>query len=85
MNCFDETQAFFNFMETEDVLSDKEFIKQATYWRRKYKEYAEESYQLMIHALTYSEYETAHRDYHVYKNRVTEIEEAAKTRELILL
>ena len=85
MDRIDETQAFFQFMETEDVLSDKEFIKQATYWCRKYKEYAEESYQLMIHSLTYSEYEIAHRDYLIYKNRVTEIEEAAKTRDLILL
>lgn len=85
MNAFDETQSFFQFMETEDTLSNMDFIKQATYWCRKYKEYAEESYQLMIHSLTYSEYEIAHRDYLVYKNRVTEIEEAAKTRDLILL
>lgn len=85
MNRFDETQSFFQFMETEDTLSDKEFIKQATYWRKKYKEYAEEDYQLMIRSLTYQEYEIAHRDYRVHKDRVTEIEEAAKTRGLILL
>ena len=44
MNAFDEAQAFFQFMETEDTLSNMDFIKQATYWCRKYKEYAEDSY-----------------------------------------
>lgn len=85
MNRFDETQSFFQFMETEDTLSDKEFIKQATYWRKKYKEYAEENYQRMIRSLTYQEYEIAHRDYRVYQDRIVEIEEAAETRGLILL
>ena len=85
MDRFDETQSFFQFMEMEDTLSDNEFIKQATYWHRKYKEYAEDEYQLMIRSLTYQEYETSHRDYRIYKDRVTEIEEAAKTRDLILL
>lgn len=27
MNAFDETQSFFQFMETEDKLSDMDFIK----------------------------------------------------------
>ena len=85
MNHFDETQKFFQFMETEDTLTDAEFVKQATYWHRKYKEYAEDNYQLMIRSLSYSEYEISHRDYRVYKDRVEEIEEAAKTRGLILL
>ena len=85
MNHFDETQKFFQFMETEDKLTNEEFVKQATYWHRKYKEYAEDNYQLMIRSLSYSEYEISHRDYHVYEDRVEEIEEAAKTRGLILL
>lgn len=85
MSCYDETQKFFQFMETEDKLTDEEFVKQATYWHRKYKEYAEDNYQLMIRSLSYQEYEIAHRDYRVYKDRVEEIEEAAKTRGLILL
>ena len=85
MSCYDETQKFFQFMETEDKLTDEEFVKQATYWHRKYKEYAEDNYQLMIRSLSYSEYDIAHRDYHVYEDRVEEIEEAAKTRGLILL
>ena len=85
MSCYDETQKFFQFMETEDKLTDEEFAKQATYWHGKYKEYAEDNYQLMIRSLSYPEYEIAHRDYLVYKGRVEEIEEAAKTRGLILL
>ena len=95
MSRYDETQKFFQFMETEDKLTDEEFVKQATYWHRKYKEYAEDNYQLMIRSLSnyqlmirslsYSEYEIAHRDYRLYKDRVEEIEEAAKTRGLILL
>ena len=85
MSCYDETQKFFQFMETEDKLTDDEFVKQATYWLRKYKEYAEDNYQLMIRSLSYQEYEIAHRDYRLYKDRVEEIEEAAKTRGLILL
>lgn len=85
MNRFDETQKFFQFMEKEDTLSNGDFIKQATYWRKKYKEYAEDNYQLMIRSLSYQEYEIAHRDYRVYKDRVEEIEKAAKTRGLILL
>lgn len=85
MSCYDETQKFFQFMETEDKLTDEEFVKQATYWHRKYKEYAEDNYQLMIRSLSYQEYEIAHRDYRLYKDRVEEIEEAAKTRGLILL
>ena len=85
MSHFDETQKFFQFMETEDKLTDEEFVKQATYWHRKYKEYAEDNYQLMIRSLSYQEYEIAHRDYRLYKDRVEEIEEAAKTRGLILL
>ena len=85
MSYYDETQKFFQFMETEDKLTDEEFVKQATYWHRKYKEYAEDNYQLMIRSLSYQEYEIAHRDYRVYKDRVEEIEEAAKTRGLILL
>lgn len=85
MNRFDESQKFFQFMEKEDTLSNEDFIKQATYWLRKYKEYAEDNYQLMIRSLSYQEYEIAHRDYRVYKDRVEEIEEAAKTRGLILL
>lgn len=85
MNRFDESQKFFQFMEKEDTLSNEDFIKQATYWRKKYKEYAEDNYQLMIRSLSYQEYEIAHRDYRVYKNRIEEIEEAAKTRGLILL
>lgn len=85
MSRYDETQKFFQFMEIEDKLTDEEFVKQATYWHRKYKEYAEDNYQLMIRSLSYQEYEIAHRDYRVYKDRVEEIEEAAKTRGLILL
>lgn len=85
MNRFDETQKFFQFMEKEDTLTNEDFIKQATYWRKKYKEYAEDNYQLMIRSLSYQEYEIAHRDYRVYKDRVEEIEEAAKTRGLILI
>ena len=85
MSYYDETQKFFQFMETEDKLTDEEFVKQATYWHRKYKEYAEDNYQLMIRSLSYQEYEIAHRDYRLYKDRVEEIEEAAKTRGLILL
>lgn len=85
MNRFDESQKFFQFMEKEDTLINEDFIKQATYWRKKYKEYAEDNYQLMIRSLSYQEYEIAHRDYRVYKDRVEEIEEAAKTRGLILL
>lgn len=85
MNRFDESQKFFQFMEKEDTLSNEDFIKQATYWLRKYKEYAEDNYQLMIRSLSYQEYEIAHRDYRVYKDRIEEIEEAAKTRGLILL
>lgn len=85
MNRFDESQKFFQFMEKEDTLSNEDFIKQATYWRKKYKEYAEDNYQLMIRSLSYQEYEIAHRDYRVYKNRIEEIEEAAKTRGLILI
>ena len=85
MSRYDETQKFFQFMETEDKLTDEEFVKQATYWHRKYKEYAEDNYQLMIRSLSYSEYEIANRDYRLYKDRVEEIEEAAKTRGLILL
>lgn len=85
MNRFDETQKFFQFMEKEDTLSNEDFIKQAAYWHKKYKEYAEDNYQLMIRSLSYQEYEIAHRDYRVYKDRVEEIEEAAKTRGLILL
>lgn len=85
MNRFDESQKFFQFMEKEDTLTNEDFIKQATYWRKKYKEYAEDNYQLMIRSLSYQEYEIAHRDYRVYKDRVEEIEEAAKTRGLILL
>lgn len=85
MNRFDESQKFFQFMEKEDTLTNEDFIKQATYWRKKYKEYAEDNYQLMIRSLSYQEYEIAHRDYRVYKNRIEEIEEAAKTRGLILL
>lgn len=85
MSYYEETHKFFKFMEIEDVLTDEEFVKQATYWRRKYKEYAEDNYQLMIRSLSYQEYEIAHRDYRVYKDRVEEIEEAAKTRGLILL
>ena len=85
MSCYDETQKFFQFMETEDKLTDEEFVKQATYWHGKYKEYAEDNYQLMIRSLSYQEYEISHRDYLVYKDRVEEIEEAAKTRGLILL
>lgn len=84
MSRFDETQKFFQFMEKEDTLTDEDFIKQATYWRKKYKEYAKDNYQLMIRSLSYQEYEIAHRDYRVYKDRVEEIEEAAKTRGLIL-
>ena len=84
MSCYDETQKFFQFMETEDKLTDVEFAKQATYWHGKYKEYAEDNYQLMIRSLSYSEYEIAHRDYLVYKGRVEEIEEAAKTRGMII-
>lgn len=85
MSYYEETHKFFKFMEIEDVLTDEEFVKQATYWHRKYKEYAEENYQLMIRSLSYQEYEIAHRDYRLYKDRVEEIEEAAKTRGLILL
>lgn len=85
MNRFDESQKFFQFMEKEDTLSNEDFIKQATCWHKKYKEYAEDNYQLMIRSLSYQEYEIAHRDYRVYKDRVEEIEEAAKTRGLILL
>lgn len=85
MSYYEETHKFFKFMEIEDVLTDEEFVKQATYWLRKYKEYAEENYQLMIQSLSYQEYELAHRDYRLYKDRVEEIEEAAKTRGLILL
>ena len=85
MSYYEETHKFFKFMEIEDVLTDEEFVKQATYWHRKYKEYAEDNYQLMIRSLSYQEYEIAHRDYRVYKDRVEEIEEAAKTRGLILL
>lgn len=85
MNRFDESQKFFQFMEKEDTLSNEDFIKQATYWRKKYKEYAEDNYQLMIRSLSYQEYEIAHRDYRIYKDRIEEIEEAAKTRGLILL
>lgn len=85
MSYYEETHKFFKFMEIEDVLTDEEFVKQATYWLRKYKEYAEENYQLMIRSLSYQEYELAHRDYRLYKDRVEEIEEAAKTRGLILL
>ena len=84
MSCYDETQKFFQFMETEDKLTDEEFAKQATYWHSKYKEYAEDNYQLMIRALSYQEYEIAHTDYRVYKDRVEEIEEAAKTRGMII-
>ena len=47
MNRFDETQKFFQFMEKEDTLSNEDFIKQATYWHKKYKEYAEDNYQLI--------------------------------------
>lgn len=85
MSYYEETHKFFKFMEIEDVLTDEEFVKQATYWHRKYKEYAEENYQLMIRSLSYQEYELAHRDYRLYKDRVEEIEEAAKTRGLVLL
>ena len=85
MSYYEETHKFFKFMEIEDVLTDEEFVKQATYWLRKYKEYAEDNYQLMIRSLSYQEYELAHRDYQLYKDRVEEIEEAAKTRGLILL
>lgn len=85
MSHFDESQKFFQFMEKEDTLSNEDFIKQAAYWRKKYKEYAEDNYQLMIRSLSYQEYEIAHRDYRVYNDRVEEIEEAAKTRGLILL
>ena len=85
MSYYEETHKFFKFMEIEDILTDEEFVKQATYWHRKYKEYAEDNYQLMIRSLSYQEYEIAHRDYRVYKDRVEEIEEAAKTRGLILL
>lgn len=85
MSHFDESQKFFQFMEKEDTLSNEDFIKQATYWRKKYKEYAEDNYQLMIRSLSYQEYEIAHRDYRVYQDRIEEIEEAAKTRGLILL
>lgn len=85
MSYYEETHKFFKFMEIEDVLTDEEFVKQATYWHKKYKEYAEENYQLMIRSLSYQEYELAHRDYRLYKDRVEEIEEAAKTRGLILL
>lgn len=85
MSYYEETHKFFKFMEIEDVLTDEEFVKQATYWHRKYKEYAEDNYQLMIRSLSYQEYEIAHRDYRLYKDRVEEIEEAAKTRGLILL
>ena len=85
MSYYEETHKFFKFMEIEDVLTDEEFVKQATYWHRKYKEYAEDNYQLMIRSLSYQEYEVAHRDYRLYKDRVEEIEEAAKTRGLILL
>lgn len=85
MSYYEETHKFFKFMEIEDVLTDEEFVKQATYWLRKYKEYAEDNYQLMIRSLSYQEYELAHRDYRLYKDRVEEIEEAAKTRGLILL
>ena len=85
MSYYEETHKFFKFMEIEDVLTDEEFVKQATYWLRKYKEYAEDNYQLMIRSLSYQEYEIAHTDYRVYKDRVEEIEEAAKTRGLILL
>lgn len=85
MSYYEETHKFFKFMEIEDVLTDEEFVKQATYWLRKYKEYAEDNYQLMIRSLSYQEYEIAHRDYRLYKDRVEEIEEAAKTRGLILL
>lgn len=85
MNRFDESQEFFQFMEKEDILTNEDFIKQAAYWRNKFKEYAEDNYQLMIRSLSYQEYEIAHIDYRVYKDRVEEIEEAAKTRGLILL
>lgn len=85
MNRFDESQKFFQFMEKEDTLTNEDFIKHATYWRKKYKEYAEDNYQLMIRSLSYQEYEIAHRDYRVYQDRIEEIEEAAKTRGLILL
>ena len=85
MSYYEETHKFFKFMEIEDVLTDEDFVQQATYWHRKYKEYAEDNYQLMIRSLSYSEYEIAHRDYRLYKDRVEEIEEAAKTRGLILL
>ena len=85
MSYYEETHKFFKFMEIEDVLTDEEFVKQATYWLKKYKEYAEDNYQLMIRSLSYQEYELAHRDYRLYKDRVEEIEEAAKTRGLILL
>ena len=85
MSYYEETHKFFKFMEVEDVLTDEEFVKQASYWHKKYKEYAEENYQLMIRSLSYQEYELAHRDYQLYKDRVEEIEEAAKTRGLILL
>lgn len=85
MSHFDESQKFFQFMEKEDTLTNEDFIKQATYWRKKYKEYAEDNYQLMIRSLSYQEYEIAHRDYRVYQDRIEEIEEAAKTRGLILL
>ena len=85
MSYYEETHKFFKFMEIEDVLTDEEFVKQATYWHKKYKEYAEDNYQLMIRSLSYQEYEIAHRDYRLYKDRVEEIEEAAKTRGLILL
>ena len=85
MSYYEETHKFFKFMEIEDVLTDEEFVKQATYWLRKYKEYVEDNYQLMIRSLSYQEYEISHTDYRVYKDRVEEIEEAAKTRGLILL
>ena len=85
MSYYEETHKFFKFMEIEDVLTDEEFVKQATYWLKKYKEYAEDNYQLMIRSLSYQEYEISHRDYRLYKDRVEEIEEAAKTRGLILL
>lgn len=85
MSYYEETHKFFKFMEIEDVLTDEEFVKQATYWLKKYKEYAEDNYQLMIRSLSYQEYEIAHRDYRLYKDRVEEIEKAAKTRGLILL
>lgn len=85
MNNWQETRRFFFFMKIEDRLSANDFVKFAKYWLRKYENLSEKNYDAMIRSNTYEEYEIAHRDYHVYEDRIVEIEEAAKVRGLILL